>query len=87
MELEYLSAQELTELACIRYGQLVTPIEVYKFGDSQQEQLFKDVVEEYTQYIPMTKIIDTTVTPQGVSGRRCNKMRMNNFYFSISKNE
>ena len=83
---ETLSAQELTELACIRYGQLVTPIEVYKFGDSEQEQLLKDVVEEYTQYIPMTKIINTTVTPEGVFLGNdiisVRNMRMDNFYFS-----
>ena len=83
--METLNVQELTNLACVRYGQLITPLDIYKLTEEACELLLKDVVEEYSYYVPMTKILRVNGSPTGtflgddvISVRN---VRINNFYF------
>jgi hypothetical protein len=84
--METLNIQELTDLACIRYGQLITPLDIYQFDTEACEKLLIDVVEEYSHFIPMTKELTIQGSPSGtflgddiISVRN---VRMDNFYFS-----
>ena len=84
--METLNIQELTDLACIRYGQLITPLDIYQLDTNACEKLLIDVVEEYSHFIPMTKELTIQSSPGGtflgddvISVRN---VRMNNFYFS-----
>lgn len=84
--METLNIQELTDLACIRYGQLITPLDIYQLDTEACEKLLIDVVEEYSHFIPMTKELTIQGSPSGtflgddiISVRN---VRMDNFYFS-----
>lgn len=84
--METLNLQDLTDLACTRYGQLITPLDIYQFTESRCELLLQNVVEEYSHFIPMTKELHIQGSVGGtflgndvISVRN---VRMDNFYFS-----
>lgn len=84
--METISVQDLINVAYIRYGQLITPPDIYQLTLDKCEDLLKSVVEEYSYYVPMTKELKINGSPGGtflgddiISVRN---VRMDNFYFS-----
>ena len=84
--METLSLQELVDTACARYGQLLTPLIIYRLDDQTLESLMKSTVEEYSHFIPYRKDLKIMSSPNGtflgddiISVRN---VRIDNFYYS-----